>query len=282
MTQDETRERARATGAAQAQKILIVGGRGRMGLWLSEFFESFGHAVSHYDPSATAAPSPYPLVADLETQAAVHDVVAIAAPISATPELIRRLTASRTEALVFDICSLKTPLVAAIRDAAAAGLRITSVHPMFGPQVAVLAGRNIIICDTGDPELTARTRQLFEGTTASLVDIPLERHDRLMSYVLGLSHLTNLVFAQVLAASGEPFQQLSAVSSTTFNAQLGVAAPVAAENPDLYYEIQAENRFTPELVAALAQALAAYGDAIAARDRGAFKALMDAGRRYLG
>jgi len=41
------------------------------------------------------------------------------------------------------------------------------------------------------------------------------------------------------------------MSSTTFDAQLDVAARVAGENPDLYYEIQSLNAYGEESLRAL-------------------------------
>jgi chorismate mutase/prephenate dehydrogenase len=278
--QDEFQKQHHSSAQAKAQRILIVGGRGRMGRWLSEFFDSFGHAVSHCDPGATAG-GPYPNVPDLGAAALTHDVVVLAAPISATGALIDTLAASGTRALVFDICSLKTPFLDRLEAAARAGLKVASAHPMFGPSADVLAGRNILVCHVEDAGATAATRALFAGTTANVLDLPVRRHDELMSYVLGLSHLVNLVFAQVLAESGLPFADLARAASTTFNALLDVVRPVVGENQDLYYEIQAENAHTPELVRRLAQGLEAYATALQAGDRDGFKRLMDAGRRYL-
>ena len=282
--QDEGLQRHSRRAHGPAQRVLILGGRGRMGLWLSEFFDAFGHQVSHLgpagdDPLPAHLPA-FPLLTDLREAALNHDIIVLATPISVTPGLIAALAASDTKALVFDICSLKTPIIPALRAAAARGLRIGSVHPMFGPQVDVLAGRHILICDVGQAEVTAATRAIFQPTPATLTAVPLGRHDQLMSYVLGLSHLVNLVFTEVLRASGESFAELGQAASTTFSAQLAVALPVAQENPALYYEIQAENRFTPQLVAALEAALGTYAAAISSKDKTKFCALMAASRTY--
>jgi chorismate mutase/prephenate dehydrogenase len=70
-----------------------------------------------------------------------------------------------------------------------------------------------------------------------------------MAWVLGLSHLVNIAFASALAQSGEAVPLLRRISSSTFNAQLKVAAQVVSENPHLYYEIQQGNGKTPQVVA---------------------------------
>lgn len=283
--QDEFHKEAKRTHTGPRKRVLIAGGRGRMGRWLTEYFEGFGHEVSHFD-QAPAAPAPQALFTELSPSALAHDVIVLATPITVTAGLIERLAAAHSPALIFDICSLKTPLVPALEAAARQGLAITSVHPMFGPGAQLLAGRNIIICDVGGSQVAARAaaaaRSLFVDTTAAVVDMPLKRHDELMSYVLGLSHMTSLAFAEALAQSGRSFAELRAVASTTFNAQLEVTQAVSEENQELYYEIQAENSHTPEVIGAMKAALDAYAQVIGRSDRAGFRQLMNRGRSYLG
>lgn len=109
----------------------------------------------------------------------------------------------------------------------------------------------------------------------------LEQHDRLVAWVLGLSHATNIAFFTALAGSGRTVAELAAFASTTFGAQLRVASRVAQENPELYFEIQSLNRHSIEPLQALARASAAVANAVTAGDAAAFSALMRAGAAYL-
>jgi len=61
----------------------------------------------------------------------------------------------------------------------------------------------------------------------------LEDHDRLIAYVLGLSHALNIAFFTALAESGEAAPKLAKMSSTTFDSQLLVSEAVAQDNPHL-------------------------------------------------
>ena len=54
-----------------------------------------------------------------------------------------------------------------------------------------------------------------------------EDHDRLIAYVLGLSHARNIAFFTALADSGEAAPKFARLSSTTFDSQLEVAGLVA-------------------------------------------------------
>ena len=109
----------------------------------------------------------------------------------------------------------------------------------------------------------------------------LDDHDRLIAYVLGLSHALNLVFATALAESGEAAPKLAQLSSTTFDAQLAIASNVAEENPGLYFEIQWLNDYGTESLSALLYAVERLRSVVRAGDEGAFAALMERCRDHL-
>jgi chorismate mutase/prephenate dehydrogenase len=161
------------------------------------------------------------------------------------------------------------------------GCRVTSIHPMFGPDTELLSGRHVIFVDLGHAEALARARELFASTMVEQVVMTLDEHDRLIAYVLGLSHALNIAFFTALAESGEAAPKLATLSSTTFDAQLQVCAKVAAENPDLYFEIQRLNDYGTESLAALLYAVERVRSVVRAGDRDGFRALMERGRAYL-
>ena len=116
--------------------------------------------------------------------------------------------------------------------------------------------------------------------TATITRISVEWHDELMQYVLGLSHLTSILFFTTLVQSGLPFETLETMASTTFHNQTRTAASVAGENPDLYYEIQKLNRHSAELFAQVRKALDRIENAVKGGDSAAFREIMDRGRSY--
>lgn len=276
-TQEQAR--VRAEGAGQGQRALVIGGSGKMGRWFAEFLDSQGFDVTIADP---AGPLPaFKHVADWRTLPEEFAVTVVATPLGLTAGILDELAQRAHRGLIFDIGSIKSPLVAALRDLAACGGRVTSIHPMFGPDTELLSGRHVLFMDAGSPEAVREARQLFASTMAQQMEMPLESHDRLIAFVLGLSHALNIAFFTALAESGESAPRLANLSSTTFDAQLEVAARVARENPHLYFEIQ---RLNPEGLVALEQLLAAVRrlrDIVRAGDEPAFVALMDQGRQYL-
>jgi chorismate mutase / prephenate dehydrogenase len=152
---------------------------------------------------------------------------------------------------------------------------------MFGPDTELLSGRHVIFVDLGSGDALGRARELFSATMAEQVVMTLEDHDRLIAYVLGLSHALNIAFFTALAESGEAAPRLARLSSTTFDAQLDVASLVARDNPQLYFEILSLNDYGAESLDALAQAIERIRAAVLSRDPAAFAALMERGRAYL-
>lgn len=269
------------THSGPRQWVHVVGGHGRMGVWLSRFFESQGHKVTITDPS----PGPFEAHAmTLEQAAGSADVVVLATNLSSTGRVLGQVLASITpehSPLIFDIASLKADLVETLREAARQGHRVTSLHPMFAPGTVLLSGRAVLVCDAGNREATDEARALFADTALGLYEVELEDHDKLMTVVLGLSHLINLIFGRAVSRSNFSFELLGQVASTTFSKQVKTAAEVAEENPSLYHEIQYFNKYTEQMLNDLHLSLDEFCAAAQDPQGTAFQNLMKQTSHYL-
>jgi chorismate mutase/prephenate dehydrogenase len=230
----------------QGKQALVIGGLGRMGEWMSRYLDMVGYHVEVADP--VDKDSPFERVDDWESVINDYDLIVVAVPLRPSNDILHRLAELKPQGLIFDIGSLKSPMTSGLEALARAGCRACSVHPMFGPNEIGLSGRHILFVDVGNSEALAEARALFAHTAAECVDLSLQEHDEVMAWVLGLSHLVNIAFASALAESGEAVPLLRRISSSTFNAQLQVAAQVVSENPHLYFEIQQGNAMTGEVV----------------------------------
>jgi chorismate mutase / prephenate dehydrogenase len=260
------------------RRALVIGGAGKMGGWFAQFLYIQGFDVEIADPHATGKGT----IRDWRDSDLQHDYIVIATPLAATNAILHELAERRPPGVVFDVGSLKSPLRSGLDALRAAGLRAVSIHPMFGPDAELLSGRHVIFVDLGAADALERSRALFAPTMAEQVVMSLDEHDRLIAYVLGLSHAVNIAFFTALAESGESAPKLARLSSTTFDAQLDVARRVARESPDLYYEIQHLNDYGTSSLEALAKAVERLNTAVVRHDRDAFVALMRGGRDYFG
>lgn len=274
LTRQET-ERVSLSARGEGRRALVVGGAGRMGRWLVRFLDSQGFDVLIAD--AAVAVDGVREFSDWRSAPLDADLIVVATPIDASRQIIDELARIQPPGLVFDVASIKSPLVDSLRRAADSGLNICSVHPMFGPDTRLLAGHHVVLADCGNAEAVNQARALFDETMASLVDVSLDEHDRLMAWVLGLSHALNVAFAAALADSDMDAGQLAAISSTTFQRQLAIATDVTAENPELYFEIQRLNPYESGVLGALRRALASLEASVLQGDSTTFVGLMQRG-----
>ena len=231
-----------STYSGESESILVVGGAGKMGRWLVRFFETQGHRVLVFDPAAP--PADVEVVATLADGLSAATMVFLALPLDRVAAAMDEVAGLGFGGVLCDVASVKEHLRPALEAARARGVAVTSIHPMFGAGTRTLSDKVICLCDCGVEAATERVASLFRETAVTLVPLSLERHDEIASYVLGLSHFLNLLFARVLATSGLSFAELTAVGSTTFRSQFVTTESVVRENPLLYYEIQRSNRFS--------------------------------------
>lgn len=279
LTRQET-ERVALSARGEGKRALVIGGAGRMGRWLVRFLDSQGFDVLVADAACTTDDKRN--FGDWHEAPLNVELIVIAAPIDASRSIIEEMIELQPTGLVFDVASIKAPLVEALRKAAAAGLKVCSVHPMFGPDTRLLAGHHVLLADCGNAEAVVEARSLFDETMAALVDVALDEHDRQMAWVLGLSHALNIAFAAALADSEIDARQLAAVSSTTFQRQLDIATDVTAENPELYFEIQRLNPYEDDVLEALRRALQALEASVLEGDARTFVGLMQRGAGWTG
>ena len=264
--QDEDSLRHGAAGAGQ--RAVVVGGAGRMGRWLERFLSAQGFETEILDPAASEAEQ-----ASAERALPTAELVVCSTPPRATAALYESWRAAPPAGVVVDIASIKTPLLEPIRALQRAGGRVASIHPMFGPSVVLLRDADVVICDTGDAEATAAVERLFVSTTARVVRMPLEEHDRIMADLLSLAHATAIAFALALPPEEHP------VRSTTFSALEALASTVVRESPDVYYEIQTMNPYSIESFERLRAALEEVLSAVKDHDAKRFASLLHEGAR---
>jgi len=276
-----TQERIRvaAAGRGSGHPALVIGGAGKMGRWFSEFLTSQSYAVTIADPSGPV--EGYAHIADWRDAPLEYDLIVVATPLKVANLVLQELAARKPRGTIFDIGSLKTPLRQGVNALREAGCRVTSIHPMFGPDTELLSGRHVIFIDCGHAQAVEEAQTLFASTMAERVVMSLDEHDRLIAYVLGLSHALNIAFFTALADSGEAAPRLAQLSSTTYDAQVDISTKVANENPDLYFEIQSLNDYGRDSLNALRDAVERLCNAVGERDSAAFVQLMQRGREYL-
>lgn len=265
-------------------RMLIVGGAGGMGSWFRGFFELAGHEVDILDPSLTSIPeAPHRFrgladVDDLDRYAAIL----ISVPLGRTPEVLAQLVERRPRGTVIEVASIKSHLVPALERARELGVRVHSLHPMFGPGKSFYEALTFVLAAQGDLATERlQVESFIRHPYTRLVAVTLAHHDRLMGWLLGLAHLSNILFGASLTRCGLDPAELHACASATFSRHTSNALLVLNANPDLYMDIQHLNPHRNEVYAAVREALDHIEALVGDRDREGFRQTLAAARRAL-
>ncbi len=144
---------------------------------------------------------------DLATLAARCAVVAVALPVDATIDALANTPALREPELVFDVASVKAPVVAAAR-----GLeRFVASHPLAGREVGgfgaaaatLFEGRTWAVAPARDAAAQVRLEALIVRFGARPVEIEAQAHDRLVAVSSHLPQLLSVALGARLAAAGD-------------------------------------------------------------------------------
>jgi chorismate mutase/prephenate dehydrogenase len=269
----------------RGEQVLIVGGAGGMGTWLRSFLELAGHSVDIIDlalerlPRAPGRFATLDQIEDLNRYAAVL----VSVPLNRMAEALDQVVARAPRGLVVEIASIKAPLAEGLKKARERGIEALSLHPMFGPGKSPYEPLTFVLATLTDSpdEEKEKISALLSHPYTHLVTVPFLHHDRLMGWLLGLSHLTNILFGAALTRSGVSAAELHACASTTFKRQAATARYVLSEDPDLYLDIQHLNPNRHEVYAAAREALEHIESLVSEHDRAGFREALAAGRRAL-
>ncbi len=229
------------------KKITIIGAGGKMGLWFSKYFAAKGFEVTGYDEG-----NKFPTKSIIQASSLVGgvlkaDYVMLCTPTRRTPEIIRLIAKEmKRGTYLIEISSQKSKTVSSLSKMPAK-INPISIHPMFGPGTKKIKGQNIISIPIKDAKNElAVTKSLFPG--ANFVTINASEHDKKIAMILGLTHLVNLVFANIISKD-EKVSLTEKMSGTTFKAQKILAESILTESPELIETIIANpeiRRFAEE------------------------------------
>ena len=260
------------------KNIFVVGGLGEMGKWFSNFFASQGHNVSIYDIAGKS--KAFRSYNTLKEGMKKSDFILIATPMEVTLDVIKMITDMNYQGVVFDIASLKGYLADTIRTAVNNGISIASIHPLFGPDTHTLSDKIVCFCNCGDDIALSKVKTFFKDTAAITVQLSIDEHDRLISYILGLSHFINILFIMTLMKENNS-SSLMTVASTTFASQIKTARSVINDNPELYYSIQKLNPYRNKLYSELRRSLEEIVDIVESERIDDFIKIIKRGKEWL-
>ena len=212
------------------ESIAIIGAGGQMGKWLAGYFVKKGFEVTGFD-TENPIPTNINKAESLISAILNKEYVLLSTPTKKTPEIIRLIAKEmRRESYLIDITSQKSKTATALGKIPAKVCPVC-IHPMFGPGSKGVKGQNIISIPIkdGKKELDV-AKNLFPD--ANFVTIDSTEHDKKIAIILGLTHLINIAFANILAKD-DKILLTEKMAGTTFKAQKIIAESILTESPEL-------------------------------------------------
>jgi prephenate dehydrogenase len=228
--------------------VCIIGGLGEMGRLFSNFFSRLGFHVKVAD-----------LVTPLRPLDAVREsqIVIFAVPLHETVDIIRELSPHiRSEQLIIDVTSLK---VAPVREMLASRAWVVGLHPMFGGRISSLSGQTIAACPVRiEPADWNWLKGLFSDSGIRVKECTPEEHDRMMSIIQVLFHLTTMLIGRALRKLDIDIHETMEYTSPSYRIEMNLVGRILAQNPELYAAITQMNPNSREIFSALKDGLAVY------------------------
>jgi len=211
--------------------ITIVGAGGQMGQWFVKYFSDIGFDVTGFDTENKIQGKGIIHSDSLVGGILKADYVVLCTPTRRTPEIIRLIAKEmKRGTYLIEISSEKSKVVSSLLKMPAK-INPICIHPMFGPGARSIKGQNIISIPIKDAKKElAVAKELFEG--ANFITIDAIEHDKKIAVILGLTHLINLAFANILSKD-DKISLTEKMSGTTFKAQKILTESIMTESPEL-------------------------------------------------
>jgi len=206
---------------------------------------------------------------DFEAAAAGADLVVLATPVFAMPDVVRRIAPVLAPgAIVTDVGSVKRMLVETLPGLLASGSAYVGSHPMAGSHRSgieharedLFEGAACVVTEAPEPAIRERVCAFWRALGARVVLRDAASHDADVAWMSHLPHALAFAFAAALASAPERAFEVAGAGFRDFTR-------IARSEPELWAEILAANRkalAAPLQVAG--RALAELGQAIEANE----------------
>ncbi len=250
----------------------VIGGMGEMGRLFAAFFRDHGFDVEVADLSTTRT-----------NEEVIRDsqIVIFSVPLHKTESIIRDLAPLfRPDQLVMDLTSLKT---GPVREMLRSSASVVGLHPMFGGRISSFVGQTMAACPARiAPSRWECLRGLFDRAGIRLKICTPEEHDRMMSIIQVLFHMTTMLMGRILRDLDMDIDETLEFTSPSYRIEMSLLGRIFAQNGALYSAITQMNPHTRELIGMLRSGLDDYEKWLDAGDLSGFINDFERSARHLG
>ena len=213
------------------EKIAIIGVNGKMGQWFASYFHKMGFEVVGFDINNDIKEKFIIKANSLVGAILKTDYVLLCTPTKRTPEIVRLIAKEMQRgSYLIEISSQKFKTAQTLLKTPSR-VNPVCIHPMFGPGTKNIDNKNIIIIPIKDVKKELDVIKLL-FPKANFVTIDADQHDKKIAVILGLTHLINIAFANILAKD-EKTSLTEKMAGTTFKAQKIISESILTESPEL-------------------------------------------------
>jgi prephenate dehydrogenase len=277
-------------GEPGQESLALIGGYGKMGLWILEFLSENGLldrlSVTITGPRAEVGRR----VAERfgcsyspdNLKAAESRLIVICTPLRMTPSIIEEVAPRLKKGTVLmDICSVKSGVCASAEKALGPEVEYLSVHPMFGPSVKNLEGQVVVIVPVRGGTFLPELKAVLAGHQARIIQATCEEHDYALGIVQCLTHFAFLSVGTTLKDLGFDIKRSRSFSSPVYELMLDMIGRILSGDPAMYAEIQISNPYSAEIEELFLQNAGRLRTIVDAGDAAAFSGVMvEAAKHY--
>ncbi|MFX1488987.1 MAG: prephenate dehydrogenase/arogenate dehydrogenase family protein [Promethearchaeota archaeon] len=274
-----------------SKNITIIGGSGGMGQVFGKYFKHHEYNVTLYARNKnTLREAAEKLGVKYETDLKISvinaDIVMISIPIHSTSEMIKKVAPlMKKDSLLFDITSIKESICNLLSKMSKKyPINCLSLHPMFGPGITNMKNYHMIVLRIGGTaqynDIVKELLDIFKSDGLIIIETTPQTHDSRIALTLGVPHMFNILFLNLLKRTGEPLNELTRYTGTTFLLQKVFAESIIQREMEMFGEIQIENDRFHDIIEIFEDLLKEYKSLIKNKDINGFKKIFTEGLEY--
>lgn len=231
-------------------EIAVIGGTRGLGRWIAEFLQKkdFNVIITGRDKISGERVSKKIGVDYTENNmdaASQADIVIISVPIDATSSTIKEIAPTMKKgSLLMDVTSVKEEPAKIMYECASPDVEVLPTHPMFGPRIRSLDGQVVVMAPLEKGKWYNKIYKFLENENARILVTTPKKHDQMMSIVQGLTHFAYISIAATIEKLDVDVKESRDFASPIYNLMVDMIARIVAQNPYLFYSIQAHNKYT--------------------------------------
>ncbi|MDP8170859.1 bifunctional chorismate mutase/prephenate dehydrogenase [Pasteurella skyensis] len=237
------------------KKIVIVGGKGKLGGLFARYFGYSGYQVETLDKEDWS---------NAQNILNKANVIIVSVPIQDTLTAIEALQPYLTDDMILaDLTSVKAKPLAKMLEVHKGA--VVGLHPMFGSDISSFAKQVVACCDGRMKESYQWLLEQIQIWGAKIETINATEHDNTMTYIQALRHFSTFMAGLHLSKQPVNLSQLLNLSSPIYRLELAMIGRLFAQDAELYADIIADK---PENLAVIKSLESSFKESIAYFEKG--------------